>query len=530
MMIKPKGRPSSQCKHCKDLRKNKNSHPSGACTCGKNKKISTSSNGSVAKCTCKTGDPCTCHGRRKRTDSKSNLSKISSNDASSSFSPQPESASSLNLPTSSSLNWTNSSISLSQAQQQQQQQNGRIRQIGMDPLANAKPAGQTTRTRVGEVSVPINEYIPNNSNGIGNVNDKMPDVFFQDVPLPFEPGHGLLDLFANNNLTSVNPYFHENPTTEHMQHHQQQQMKAQQQQQENGKMFSPTSTSTNSDNMMGVSNNNIRSPSDASNQFTGTLFSTFSNSSNGGHNKHNNSTNQIGSPESKVSNGGFPRNDSVMSLSSVESNSQISQMSRINGSSDSLTSANYHHYDNMIHKSTGQKFTFPNSNNNTNNTNSQTYGNNNNDINNNNTSNNNNDDAASIQSVEVLSLTPSFMDIPTDFKNEKGYFLNNHNNDPQPQQSNESFKSHRFTPSVDSIQSAASSFHNKSQDHQTTIPQIHSNLINDNTTNMGPDEDVENMVTPRETSNGSHNNGDGTNFMDGSMFNNFNTKLTTSGL
>ena len=33
MMIKPKGRPSTTCNHCKELRKNKNANPSGMCTC-----------------------------------------------------------------------------------------------------------------------------------------------------------------------------------------------------------------------------------------------------------------------------------------------------------------------------------------------------------------------------------------------------------------------------------------------------------------------------------------------------------------
>lgn len=515
MMIKPKGRPSSQCKHCKELRKNKNSHPSGACTCGKSKKTVS---GSVNKCTCKTGEPCSCHSKRKKTDSKLNIStsRLPTDDGSSTFSPQQDSASSINIPSSSaSFSWSNSTSSVPQIQQQSQnnRNDNKIRQIGMDPLTNAKPISQTTRTRVGEVSVPINEYIPNNSNGIGNVNDKMPDVFFQDVPLPFEPGHGLLDLFANNNqTTSVNPYFHDNPNSEHNQ--------IQQQQQE--RMFSPTSNhSTNSDS------NNIRSPNDYSSS-SGGLFSSMS--INNGHENNNlNNLNQVvGSPDSKIS---FKRNESVMSLSSIGSNSQ---MSRLNGSSDSLTSGNYHHYDNMIHKPTHQqRFSFPNNNanNNTNNNNGQFYQNGNS----NNSNNNNNDDASSVQSVEVLSLTPSFLDIPTDFKNEKGYFSNNHNNNNTnnnnitPQRSNDSVRNHRFTPSIDSIHSS-SSLNQK----QSTIPQVHSSLINDNSNSVK--EDDENMLTPRETtdqSNGglSGNNGElDTNFADDAMFSNFNTKLTTSGL
>ncbi|XBW34865.1 hypothetical protein QEN19_000432 [Hanseniaspora menglaensis] len=37
--IKPKGRPSTICEYCKDLKKNHNSNPSGACSCGRQKKL-----------------------------------------------------------------------------------------------------------------------------------------------------------------------------------------------------------------------------------------------------------------------------------------------------------------------------------------------------------------------------------------------------------------------------------------------------------------------------------------------------------
>ncbi|CCH44830.1 Transcriptional activator HAA1 [Wickerhamomyces ciferrii] len=486
MMIKPKGRPSSQCKHCKELRKNKNSHPSGSCTCGKKKNgsiSSSTSSGAIHKCSCKTGEPCQCHGRRKKIDSKLSQSKSPSEDVSSSnlslTNGSNDSNHSLNPSNSSTFNWRNNSYS-STSQTPQQQQNVRVRQIGMDPLTNAKPVSDQTRTRVGEVSVPINEYIPNNSNGIGNVNDKMPDVFFQDVPLPFEPGHGLLDLFANsNNATSINPYFHDDPRNDLPTRHNQQQY--------------------NNSN-----NNKIRSPSEASNN---------------GFNNQN-----------------FQRTDSAMSLSSMGSNSNLN--SRFNASSDSLASGNnnYHHYDNMIHKHNQiqNHQNFNNINNNNNNHNHQQYQHLNGYTNNNSNQNQNNDDTSSIQSVEVLSLTPSFMDIPTDFKNDKGYFSNDHGHQQQQQHQNESFKNHRFTPSIDSIQSGQSS-NNKNNgihlnfDQSSTIPTIHSNLINNEDQNSNDLELNDELNIPRELNN---LNNDELNFNDNenSLFNNFNTKLTTSGL
>lgn len=41
MMIKPKGRPSTTCDYCKQLRKNKNANPEGVCTCGRLEKKKT---------------------------------------------------------------------------------------------------------------------------------------------------------------------------------------------------------------------------------------------------------------------------------------------------------------------------------------------------------------------------------------------------------------------------------------------------------------------------------------------------------
>ncbi|ONH65757.1 Transcriptional activator HAA1, partial [Cyberlindnera fabianii] len=183
MMIKPKGRPSSQCKHCKEMRKNKNSHSSGACTCGKNKKGHSSS--SVNKhCGCDSGKPCACHGKRK---SESH----SVTDKQHHFQQQqilPE----------------NLQQSLPQLSKDEGK-DGKVRQIGMDPLASAKPASESTRTRVGEVSIPLDEYIPSNSHSMGNVNDRLPEGFFRDVPLPCEPGHGLLDLFTDSQRRPSQP-------------------------------------------------------------------------------------------------------------------------------------------------------------------------------------------------------------------------------------------------------------------------------------------------------------------------------------
>ncbi|CEP24003.1 Transcriptional activator HAA1 [Cyberlindnera jadinii] len=206
MMIKPKGRPSSQCKHCKEMRKSKNSHSTGACTCGKK----TNKVAAVTKhCGCEAGKPCQCHSKRIAAaangsaggDSVSSTATPQSSTGVSGVSLTPSPIPLASKPTvgTASVATTSSSstpLSTSMPASTSTAKTTGVRQIGMDPLSNAKPVSQSTRTRVGEVSVPLEEYIPQKNDGVGSVNDKFP-AFFQDVPLPFEPGHGLLDLFTD---------------------------------------------------------------------------------------------------------------------------------------------------------------------------------------------------------------------------------------------------------------------------------------------------------------------------------------------
>lgn len=60
-MIKPKGRPASQCLHCRELRKIKNTHSS--CSCGKKGK---SPGQHLASCLCHKNSHCTCASKDKK--------------------------------------------------------------------------------------------------------------------------------------------------------------------------------------------------------------------------------------------------------------------------------------------------------------------------------------------------------------------------------------------------------------------------------------------------------------------------------
>lgn len=82
MMIKPKGRPSTTCNHCKELRKNKNANPSGVCTCGRLEKkrlaqkakeearAKAKEEKKLHECRCGYDEPCRCHSSRRRHQSR----------------------------------------------------------------------------------------------------------------------------------------------------------------------------------------------------------------------------------------------------------------------------------------------------------------------------------------------------------------------------------------------------------------------------------------------------------------------------
>lgn len=158
IMIKPKGRPSSQCKHCKNLRVTKNVHSSSACTCGQQ-----TANGTKKKCCCEIGKTCDCHKKKSQLTKRNSINKSSDDIRKSGLSRSMSSSSSIHL-----------------------------------------ASKEFSSKRAGEVVVPINEYVPTHpQHEIGPVfNEKAVNGIFQDVPLPFEPGHGLLDLFEPSQNTS----------------------------------------------------------------------------------------------------------------------------------------------------------------------------------------------------------------------------------------------------------------------------------------------------------------------------------------
>ncbi|CCD27444.1 Cup2p NDAI_0K02530 [Naumovozyma dairenensis CBS 421] len=68
--LRPKGRPSTNCSHCKEIRRISNVNPSGSCSCGKSKKSKPGDKNKIEKdsaidCGCMSGNPCKCHTNRK---------------------------------------------------------------------------------------------------------------------------------------------------------------------------------------------------------------------------------------------------------------------------------------------------------------------------------------------------------------------------------------------------------------------------------------------------------------------------------
>lgn len=243
MMIKPKGRPSTTCDHCKELRKNKNANPSGVCTCGRLEKKRLAQKAKeearakakeekrLHDCRCDKQEPCKCHSMRRRSrkisvnhsngssmvigqnhvaspvsmetfsdHNNGNGSNYMDSDVGGKISKEYQhvpslasissfhSAQSLDhkftLPQSPTLgnfitgnnnasnntHWDNSSICSSVRSDSRANLSDAIG-VGLDPLNAKKRVKPMTRTRVGEVTVPLEEYIPSDINGIGKIND-----------------------------------------------------------------------------------------------------------------------------------------------------------------------------------------------------------------------------------------------------------------------------------------------------------------------------------------------------------------------
>lgn len=182
-MIKPKGRPSTTCSHCKELRKSRNANPSGRCTCGRQEKKRLAQKvKDEASCVCaKDPDNCACHKKRnsrRKKQSESSFTvdrdgKISKNNghsyqslhslASSQSIDQDISnllASPISMNTSFSTGWDSVSVSSSNRSPTGNGSKDNKNTIGLDPLSSMKPITPMTRTKVGEVYIPLNEYVP----------------------------------------------------------------------------------------------------------------------------------------------------------------------------------------------------------------------------------------------------------------------------------------------------------------------------------------------------------------------------------
>lgn len=275
MMIKPKGRPSTTCDHCKELRKNKNANPSGVCTCGRLEKkrmaqkakeearAKAKEEKKIHDCRCDKQEPCKCHSTRRRSrkisvnhdsirrsSSHTNVmaghgghvaSPVSmetfgdnnymESDVSGKISkeyhhvPSLASISSLHsthsldhkftLPQSPTLgnfitgnnangnsHWDNSSICSSVRSDSRANLSDAI-SVGLDPLNSTKRVTPMTRTRVGEVTVPLEEYIPSDINGIGKINDT--NSLIDDWSFENSGGHrnaSSAATYANSNANS----------------------------------------------------------------------------------------------------------------------------------------------------------------------------------------------------------------------------------------------------------------------------------------------------------------------------------------
>ncbi|EHM99783.1 Haa1p [Saccharomyces cerevisiae x Saccharomyces kudriavzevii VIN7] len=277
MMIKPKGRPSTTCDYCKQLRKNKNANPEGVCSCGRleKKKVAQKAKEEARakakekqrkQCTCGMEEICKYHAQKRhlrkspsnsqkkgRSISRSqpmfervlsstsldsnilsghgglsdtssiltstfldsepgagkiskdyhhvpSLASISSLQSSQSLDqnfsiPQspPLSSMSFNFLTGnvtdpnqghnnhqhskSNNNWQDSSVSLPAKSDSRFTSMDKNNSINLDLLGHSKRISIIANPRVGEVSVPLEEYIPSDIDGVGKVTDKSSAIY-----------------------------------------------------------------------------------------------------------------------------------------------------------------------------------------------------------------------------------------------------------------------------------------------------------------------------------------------------------------
>lgn len=145
-MIKPKGRPSTQCQHCRDQRKMKNLHTT--CTCGKKGK---SPGTHLASCLCHKNSHCTCSHKQPTKQNPGSIHHMSASE--------------------------------------------RAKKKSLIDAANAdikKKSTTTTTTTASTVPTPPKTLQLSPYPSLSN------NFVIEDIILPFDTGHGLFDLFSNH--------------------------------------------------------------------------------------------------------------------------------------------------------------------------------------------------------------------------------------------------------------------------------------------------------------------------------------------
>lgn len=156
-MIKPKGRPASQCQHCRDQRKLKNLHTS--CTCGKKGK---SPGMHLATCMCHKNSHCTCSSTAPTTSGKNKAAT-----------------------------------------------NGNIHHLTASEKAKKKSLISAANTEIkrkvslnngsssSNTSSPVNPTLKNNQSTTGMDAVTNDSYVIEDIAIPFDVNNGFFDLFSS---------------------------------------------------------------------------------------------------------------------------------------------------------------------------------------------------------------------------------------------------------------------------------------------------------------------------------------------
>ncbi|KHC74646.1 hypothetical protein MGI_01316 [Candida albicans P75016] len=185
-MIKPKGRPVTQCQHCRENRKSKNLHVT--CSCGKKGK-----NGShLPSCACHKTNHCTCStNMTKKTTTKGDIHHMTAS----------EKAKKKSLIDAANAGLKKRSDSVSTTQSAASSSASPSSATSPNKKSSVPPPGPTNSQQKKQQSTSPNQSRQTTQPAYNNLSDQ--NFVIEDIVFPFSTDNGLFDMFSSNTTSEV---------------------------------------------------------------------------------------------------------------------------------------------------------------------------------------------------------------------------------------------------------------------------------------------------------------------------------------